>query len=443
MFRVKSIAWLLALPAVAALSDAAKALPAYAAQTAQPCQACHIGGFGPQLTPFGREFKLNGYAMRAADGFTVPVSAMAIASFVNTMKDQPAPPAKNYATNNNFTIDQVNLFIAGGFGDHFGSFAQFTYDGVGRGTSWDNLDLRAVDRVTVWDSDVLIGLSLNNNPTVQDVWNTTPAWGFPYTTSTLAPSPGAGPLIAGGFAGKVLGLTAYAWWDSHIYTEAGVYWTPSNGFLRTLGASADTGVIEGAAPYFRFAYQQDYGDQNFTVGAFGLFPNLHPPGVGGTATDDYEDVGVDASYVYMGDSSNVYALNARFTHEEQNLDATFGSGGSAKPHLSLEDIRLDASYYWHNTIGVTVSPFDTWGSTDSVLYGGNRTFKPNSTGVMLQADYTLFPNSDSPFGERFNMRIGIQYTAYTQFNGAGTNFDGAGTNASDNNTLRIFTWLAY
>jgi hypothetical protein len=443
MFKVRSIAWLLALPLAAAFSDAAKALPAYAAQTAQPCQACHIGGFGPQLTPFGREFKLNGYAMRAGEGFNVPVSAMAIASFVNTAKDQSAPPAKNYGTNNNFTIDQVNLFLAGGIGDHFGGFAQFTYDGVGRGTSWDNLDLRAVDRVTVWDSDVLVGLSLNNNPTVQDVWNTTPAWGFPYTTSTLAPSPGAGPLIAGGFAGKVLGLTAYAWWDSHIYTEAGIYWTPGNGFLRTLGASADTGVIEGAAPYFRLAYEQDYGVQNFTVGAFGLFPNLHPPGVGGTATDDYDDIGIDATYVYMGDSSNVYALNARFTHEEQNLDASFGAGNSAKPHDSLEDIRFDASYYWHNTIGVTVSPFDTWGSTDTLLYAGNSTFRPNSTGVMLQADYTLFPNSDSPLGERFNMRVGIQYTAYTQFNGAGTNFDGAGTNASDNNTLRIFTWLAY
>ena len=32
----------------------AEALPAFAAQTGQPCTACHIGGFGPQLTPLGR-----------------------------------------------------------------------------------------------------------------------------------------------------------------------------------------------------------------------------------------------------------------------------------------------------------------------------------------------------------------------------------------------------
>lgn len=442
MFRVKSIGWLLALPLAVAFSDAAKALPAYAAQTAQPCQACHIGGFGPQLTPFGREFKLNGYAMRAADGFTVPVSAMAMGGFVHTDKDQASPPAKNYATNDNFTIDQVNLFLAGGFGDHFGAFAQYTYNGVSRTVSWDNMDLRAVDRVTLWGSDVLFGVTLNNNPTVQDVWNTTPAWGFPYTTSSLSPTPSTLPVIAGAFAGNTLGATAYAWVDSHIYGEAGFYWTPGHPFLRALGSSSSA-PIDGVAPYFRLAYEQDYGIQNFTVGVFGLFPNVSPSGVGGSPTDDYDDIGVDATYVYMGDSSNVYAVNARFTHEEQNLDASFTAGNAANSHDTLEDIRLDASYYWHNTIGVTVAPFHTWGSTDTLLYAGNSTFRPNSTGVMLQTDYTFFPNSDSPLGERFNARVGIQYTAYTQFDGAGTNFDGAGTNASDNNTLRIFLWMAY
>ena len=45
---------------MAALSMAApaQALPAFATQTGQPCQACHVGGLGPQLTPFGRNFKI-------------------------------------------------------------------------------------------------------------------------------------------------------------------------------------------------------------------------------------------------------------------------------------------------------------------------------------------------------------------------------------------------
>jgi hypothetical protein len=444
VFGVRKSDWLLAIGfLIATASQSAKAIPAFAEQTQQPCQACHVGGFGPALTPFGRQFKMSGYTLRAGDAFTPPISAAVIASFVNTNKDQATPPAPHYATNNNVTIDQVNLFIAGGINDHFGGFSQFTYDGVGRGISWDNLDLRAVDNLTLWGSDVLVGLSLNNAPTVQDAWNSTPAWGFPYTSSALGPSPSASPLIAGAFAGNTLGTTAYAWWDSHIYTEAGLYWTPGNAFLRTFGASPDAGTIDGASPYFRAAYQQDFGDQNFEIGAFALFPDLHPPGVASAATDDYSDIGLDGSYQFMGSGDNIYTANARYTFEQQNLGASFGAGNAANAHDSLEDLRLDASYYWHNAIGVTLSPFDTWGSRDILLYAGNRTFTPNSSGMVFQTDYTVYPNSDSPFGQRFNMRVGLQYTAYAEFDGAGSNYDNAKHNASDNNTLRIFTWIAY
>jgi hypothetical protein len=45
------------LPAV---SDVAHAVPAFAVQTGQLFAACHIGAFGPQLTPFGRAFKIGG-----------------------------------------------------------------------------------------------------------------------------------------------------------------------------------------------------------------------------------------------------------------------------------------------------------------------------------------------------------------------------------------------
>jgi hypothetical protein len=39
--------------------------------------------------------------------------------------------------------------------------------------------------------------------------------------------------------------------------------------------------------------------------------------------------------------------------------------------------------------------------------------------------------------------MGVQYTAYLRFDGASSNFDGLGHNASDGNTFRVFTWLAY
>jgi len=82
--------------------------------------------------------------------------------------------------------DQVSLFAAAGIGQHVGGFAQFTYDGVARQFHWDNLDVRLVNHGQVPGQEATYGLSLNNNPTVQDPWNTTAAWGYPYTASALA-----------------------------------------------------------------------------------------------------------------------------------------------------------------------------------------------------------------------------------------------------------------
>jgi len=50
----------------------AEAVPSFAEQTGQRCSACHVGGLGPHLTQFGREFKLGGYTLRARTGFTNP-----------------------------------------------------------------------------------------------------------------------------------------------------------------------------------------------------------------------------------------------------------------------------------------------------------------------------------------------------------------------------------
>ena len=47
------------LAAILLTSPRAEALPSYARQTGQECAACH-NGF-PELTPYGRLFKLNGY----------------------------------------------------------------------------------------------------------------------------------------------------------------------------------------------------------------------------------------------------------------------------------------------------------------------------------------------------------------------------------------------
>src|SRR6516225_4598804 len=61
-----------------------QALPSYARQTGQQCAACH-NGF-PELTPYGRQFKLNGYTWTGGTSNLPPIAAMAIPTFTNVRK---------------------------------------------------------------------------------------------------------------------------------------------------------------------------------------------------------------------------------------------------------------------------------------------------------------------------------------------------------------------
>jgi hypothetical protein len=433
----------LALAAQGLTATGAQAVPSFAVQTGQPCQACHVGGFGPQLTPFGRTFKINGYTSRSG-GFTLPVSAMVVSSYVRTDKAQaPGTPPAGYGVNDNFGLDQASLFLAGGVG-HFGAFVQTTYDGVAKAWHWDNLDLRAVTKATIKGVDAVFGLSFNNAPTVQDAFNTIPAWSFPYTTSAVAPAPGSAPII-GSFAQNTLGITGYAWLDNQFYLEVGGYQSPGAGFLTHAGVDPTSpGSIKGTAPYARVAWQKSFPDRNFEIGAFVMDVDIYP-GLDMTtgATDHFTDVGFDASYQLFARRNDVLTVNARYTHENQDLHASQQLGNAANVHQTLQDLRADISYYWRNKIGLTIGGFDTWGSSDSLLYGSNAIPRPDSSGVLVQLDGTPWGAGGSPLGPRFNIRVGVQYTNYFSFDGAGTNYDGMGRNASDNNTFRVFTWIAY
>jgi hypothetical protein len=436
--------WLLATALLALTAGRAQAVPAFARQTGEPCAICHVGGFGPQLTPFGRNFKLNGYVLRSRSN--VPLAAFAVASYLRTQKTQNPPPA-GFAGNDNTTLDQFSLFLAGGFGQHFGAFVQGTYDGIAKLWHWDQLDLRAVDNVKVGKTDVTLGANLNNNPTVQDAWNTLPGWGFPYTSSALARAPATAPILNGALAQQTLGLTGYAWIDSSVYLEGGAYWSPSATTLSRLGVNpAAFGSIRGAAPYGRIAVQHDVGPGSLEVGAVGLQADIFP-GLDQTTgfTDRFTDLGVDGSYIATLPNSDVAAVNARYLVERQRLDATCTLDGAPLATCAdntLRDFRIDGSYYYRKRYGVSVQYFSTTGSANPIIYAANRAFKPDSSGVTLQVDATLFPNSDSPLGPRFNARVGAQYTAYARFNGARRNFDGLGANAGDDNAFRVFIWAA-
>ena len=176
----------LALAAISA-SPNAHAVASFARQTGAACSTCHTNSFGPNLTPFGREFKLNGYVWDSGkkdEAYIPPISGMLMGSFTNTKQDQdPQPGPSGFNANNNFAFDQASLFYAGKIWDKIGAFSQLTYNGVADTLYMDNTDVRFANQVDLFDQDIVYGISANNKPTAQDLWNTTPAWGFPYVSS--------------------------------------------------------------------------------------------------------------------------------------------------------------------------------------------------------------------------------------------------------------------
>ncbi|MDE1915234.1 MAG: hypothetical protein KGJ57_10065 [Sphingomonadales bacterium] len=436
----------LGLAMAATINPPVGAVPSFTDQTGQPCQACHVGGFGPQLTDFGREFKLGGYTMRAKAA--LPIAAMAVASFTHTARDQN-PPAPYFTANDNAALDQVSLFIAGGAGQHVGGFSQITYDGVARQFHWDNLDLRVVNSGQVLGKDATYGLTFNNSPTVQDPWNSTPAWGFPYTASALAPTPGAAPLIDGGLAQTVVGLSAYGWFNHHLYLEAGGYSSPAAGTLSWLGMDPSSpGDLAGIAPYGRIGYQLMLAGGTAHVGAFGLWANINPGRDRSSGqSDHYADIGADASWQRTVGSGDMIAANLRYVHETSQLRAScalglLGDGSTVDcANTALNEWRSDVTYVWHGKVDVTLGGFVTHGTANANLYA--PTNLPNSNGVSAEIDYTPWGMGNSPLGPRANLRLGLQYTAYGRFDGARFNYDGADAHAADNNTLRLFSWLAF
>lgn len=431
-------------------AGAAQALPSFARQTGQPCSACHVGAFGPQLTPFGRSFKLHAYgATESWQGSLhkfAPLSGMVVATFTHTSKDQSAPPANNFAVNDNFAVQEADIFIAGRLAPGLGVMVQATTDTIGHKTSLDNSDIRYARDFTAFGKAMVAGVSINNSPTMQDVWNTTPTWRFPYVGSALSLTPVDAPIIVGGLAHQVVGETAYLWLDEHLYLEAGGYQSLSAATLDTL--HEDIGPkVAGTAPYWRAAWSQAFGGQTAELGVFGFRPNLEPNRVSGV-TDQYDDVGIDAAWQRLGGGKHVFGVNASYVRERRRLDASYAAGLSNYTRGRIDDFALDASYSYDKRYGVTGSLFRINGSYDDGLYApgqdsGSRTGKPNSTGYTLQADWTPWGKDGSWGAPWANLRLGLQYTGYLRFNGAVSNYDGFFRNASDNNTLTAFVWTSF
>jgi len=439
--------WLGAVAAALALLPAvpAWAVPLFAREMGVPCSSCHTLAYGPALTPFGRLFKLHGYSLGTKS--TIPLSADLIASFTHTAQDQPASP--HFASNNNIAVDDIDLYFGGRIAEHFGAFGQVSYDGIARHTSLGILDVRYAQDFTPGGVSTLFGVSLNNFPTVQDPWNSTYAWQFPFPATRLANQPSAFVQINGAFAFQSLGVTAYALVNDLVYVEAGGYRKMSDRLQEDVGNSnpAAEHSIDGTAPYWRVALQRTVGEHYFSVGLLGFSPHAQSPSEAAVGTDNYTDMGYDATYQFANGGPHTFNFNASYVHENQRLFATTALGGSDAVDNHLNVLNISGQYAYEQTYSLTAAYFNTSGNTNPILYApapwfGSANGSPNSSGYILQLEYIPFGKADSFKHPFLNLRVGLQFTGYTRFNGGTSNYDGSGHSAQDNNTLFLFLWTA-
>jgi hypothetical protein len=433
------------------------AVPAYARQTGQNCVACHAGGQFPELTPYGRLFKLTGYTIGKR---TIPLSGMAVADFTSTRNTGNDPHA-DFPKNDSGTLNVASVFLAGKIIDNLGIFGQWTYDFYDHQNNngqWvghflaDNFDLRYADRLNTPQQDWIFGVSLNNNPTVEDVWNSTPAWGYPYQTSAFALMPSAAPLIAGGLAQSVAGLTAYAYWNQTVYAAVGAYKTADNAlsFLSLGVQNGDLTKLDSPMPYWRLALTHNWGPHSMEVGTFGLSAQVYPDSVNPHGpTSHYLDVGVDAQYEYLLDPHTITA-QMTYIHENVNWASPLVADGSVSNSSdTLDSFNLKGTYVYKAKYGLDLDFFNLSGSTDAGLYPGTQVDdNGNLVPIPVTGSINNNPGARGWIAEVFwkpiqYVRLGVQYWFYNRFNGASGNYDGAGRSASDNNFLYVYLWGVY
>jgi hypothetical protein len=424
----------------------ASAIPAFAMQTGQPCAACHTAF--PELTPFGRLFKLSGYTAGGGLSNTqAPPLALMIQGpqFEHFDKNLDAPPTSSTHTNDNVVLNQLSLFYGGQIFDNLGAFVQGTYDGVGHSWSIDNTDIRYTRTTKVFGSDLIIGVDVNNTPTVQDVWNTTPAWGLPYISAATGPAfTPPGTMLEGTFAGGVVGAGVYGWWNNMVYVELTGYRTLSSSTQQALGLDPTSfPSIDGIAPYWRVAFAPTIGEHSFMIGAFGMYATEVPYASPGFGVDRVLDLGFDAQYQFI---HGKHAFEAKVTdiYETDRYNASYLLGSTSNPTDNLNSFRATVDYVYDNTYSFTASYFDVSGSADANLYGANSIAdSPNGNGFLFDVAYLPFSHGmPGPFPWA-NARIGISYTKYLTLYGGTANFDGVGHNASDNNTFLAYSWLMF
>jgi hypothetical protein len=441
--KLFTITWLTILSA-----SSARAVPSYSRQTGLPCSSCHYAP--PELTPFGRTFKLEGYTFTTKAQITdekkdhnavlqlleaFPFSAVFDTSLTATKSPQPG------TQNGNFEFPQdVSLFLAGAWTGHIGSFVQVTYDSQADHFSWDNTDIRYANHGgKLFGKPLTYGITLNNNPSVEDLWNTTPAWGYPYVGSNVAPGPSAGAIINGALAQDVAGVGGYTMWNEHWYLAGTMYRSEHIGGTQPNAGAGFSYNIRGLAPYWRGAWQSSTTNNYLEIGTYGMHVKSTPNAITGLM-DSYTDWAADFEYdrTIPQFKNDVVSLRGTYIRENSDLLATSAAGGAAQIGHHLNTAQANVEYHFGTKFSGTVGFFDITGTSDPLFFSqaavsGSANGSPQSNGYTLNASW--WPAQ--------NIGLAVQYTGYLRFNGAQTNYDGAGRNASSNNTVYLLARFVF
>ncbi len=457
-------------------APSAYAVPSFARQTGMACAACHTSF--PELTEFGRAFKMNGYILTGMQQIqsgqaggseqlkineVPPLSAMFMTGISNMSK--PLQDAADGSKTQNRNVEfpqQLSFFFAGEISEHMGVFSQITYTHAADKFTIDNTDFRYTTHGKFGSADAIYGITVNNNPTVEDVYQGTPAWGFPFISSPVTPSPIAKTQIDSSLAQDVAGIGGYTFIANHWYLGATLYQSEHAGSSPPYGSTA-TNTIKGVAPYWRLAYHNDFGGNDSEIGIYGIQADIAPNGVSGVETDKYTDNAIDGFFEHpMGSDSIVF--RGTYIHEKAKLDASQPAGAASNSSDTLNTLKVNGEYHFGNNKALALGAFRTTGSTDALRYAvspqpgscstlipgsspavtvpvtctpapgfGSANGSPDTTGWIMQATYLPWQN----------VQLGLQYTLFSKFNGSSTNYDNLGRDAKDNNTLYGYAWFMW